>query len=97
MKQEHIDKLMNGRAADEDFADFLRKLPDELDVYLTLQDIFDKAEKEGADWVTRQFQQIAKQYLSDDSELMEMIKDDEDYMKMIGEIEEDENNRAARQ
>lgn len=97
MKQEHIDRLMNGRTAGEDFEDFLRKLPDELDVYLSLQDIFDKAEEEGADWVTRQFQQIAKQYLSDDSELMEMIKDDEDYMKMIGEIEEDENNRAARQ
>lgn len=97
MKQEHIDKLMNGRTADENFSDFLRKLPDELDVYLTLQDIFDKAEEEGANWATRQFQQIAKQYLSDDAELMQMIKDDEDYMKMIGEIEEDENNRAARQ
>lgn len=97
MKQEHIDKLMNGRTADEDFADFLRKLPDELDIYLTLQDIFDKAEEEGADWVTRQFQQIAKRYLSDDAELMQMIKDDEEYIKMMGEIEEDENNRAARQ
>lgn len=97
MKQEHIDRLMNGRAADEDFEDFLRKLPDELDVYLTLQDIFDKAEEEGADWVTRQFQQIAKQYLSDDAELMQMIKDDEEYMKMIGEIEEDEKNSSARQ
>lgn len=95
MKQEHIDRLMNGRAAGEDFEDFLRKLPDELDIYLTLQDIFDKAEEEGADWVTRQFQQIAKRYLSDDAELMQMIKDDEDYMKMIGEIEEDEKNRSA--
>lgn len=97
MKQEHIDRLMNGRTADKDFADFLRKLPDELDIYLTLQDIFDKAEEEGADWVTRQFQQIAKRYLSDDAELMQMIKDDEEYIKMMGEIEEDENNRAARQ
>lgn len=96
MKQEHIDRLMNGRAAGEDFEDFLRKLPDELDIYLTLQDIFDKAEEEGADWVTRQFQQIAKRYLSDDAELMQMIKDDEDYMKMIGEIEEDEKNSSAR-
>lgn len=97
MKQEHIDRLMNGRTSDEDFEDFLRKLPDELEVYLTLQDIFFKAEEEGADWVTRQFQQIAKQYLSDDTELMQMIKDDEEYMKMIGEIEEDEKNRSARQ
>ena len=95
MKQEHIDRLMNGRAADEDFEDFLRKLPDELDVYLSLQDIFDKSEEEGADWVTRQFQQIAKRYLNDDAELMRMIKDDEDYMKMIREIEEDEKNRSA--
>ena len=97
MKQEHIDRLMSGRTAGEEFEDFLRKLPDELDVYLLLQDIFDKAEEEGADWVTRQFQQIAKQYLSDDEELMRMIKDDEDYMKMIGEIEEDEKNSSARQ
>lgn len=96
MKQEYIDRLMNGRTAGEDFEDFLRKLPDELDVYLSLLDIFDKAEEEGADWVTRQFQQIAKRYLSDDAELMQMIKDDEDYMKMIGEIE-DEKNSSARQ
>lgn len=84
MKQEYIDRLMNGRTADEDFMDFLRKLPDELDVYFALQDIFDKTEEEGADWATRQIQLIAKQYMSNDSELMRLI-------------EEDEKNSSARQ
>lgn len=77
MKQKYIDRLISGRTAGEDFMYFLRKLPDELDVYLALQDIFDNTEENGADWATRQFQQIAKQYLSDDADFMRLINEDE--------------------
>ena len=77
MKQEYIDRLMNGKTGDDAFKDFMLKLPDSLEVYIALQDIFNSTEENGMDWTVRQLQQIAKKYLSDDKELMQLIDADE--------------------
>ncbi len=77
MKQEYIDRLMNGKTGDDAFKDFMLKLPDSLEVYIALQDIFNSTEENGMDWTVRQLQQIAKKYLSDDKELMQLIDEDE--------------------
>lgn len=77
MKQEYINRLMKDKTGDEAFTEFMRKLPDSLEVFIKLQDIFDTAEENGMDWVVRQLQQIAKEYLSDDTELMQLIVEDE--------------------
>lgn len=77
MKQEYIDRLMNGKTGDDAFKDFMLKLPDSLEVYVALQDIINSTEENGMDWTVRQFQQIAKKYLSDDKELMQLIDADE--------------------
>lgn len=77
MKQEYIDRLMNGKTGDDAFKDFMLKLPDSLEVYVALQDIINSTEENGMDWTVRQLQQIAKKYLSDDKELMQLIDADE--------------------
>ena len=75
MKQELIDILLKECTADDDVLSVMRKLPDE--AFASVIEIEDHAEENGADWVTRQFQQLCRQYLSDDTELMRMIDEDE--------------------
>lgn len=77
MRQEYINRLMKDKTGDEEFTEFMQKLPDSLEVFIKLQDVFDSAEENGMDWVVRQLQQIAKEYLSDDAELMQLICEDE--------------------
>lgn len=75
MKEAMIRKIMKDHTADKYFMDFLREIPSI--EYEHIIDIMDKAEENGADWATKQFQKIARQYLSDDTELMRMINEDE--------------------
>lgn len=77
MKKEYIDRLMKGKTGDDAFMDFVQKLPDSLEVYIALEEVLNNTEENGMSWAVLQFQEIAKKYLSDDKELMELLAEDE--------------------
>lgn len=77
MKKEYIDRLMKGKTGDDSFMDFVHKLPDSLEVYIALEEVLNNTEENGMSWAVLQFQEIAKKYLSDDKELMELLAEDE--------------------
>ena len=74
MKQKLINKFLRDKTADEDVLQLLEHLPDE--AFAALDHISKSAEYEGADWATREYQKICRKYLSNDTELMKKIDED---------------------
>lgn len=74
MKLKLINEFLQDKTADEDVLQILERLPDE--ALAALDHISKRAEYEGADWVTRELQKLCRKYLSDDTELMKKIDED---------------------
>ena len=74
MKKKLINEFLRDKTADEDVLQILERLPDE--AFAALDHISKSAEYEGAYWVTRELQKLCRKYLSDDTELMKKIDED---------------------
>lgn len=74
MKLKLINELLRDKTADEDVLQILERLPDE--AFAALDHISKSAEYEDAYWVTRELQKLCRKYLSDDTELMKKIDED---------------------
>lgn len=74
MKKKLINEFLRDKTADEDVIYVLERLPDE--AFAALDHISKNAEYEGADWATRELQELCRKYLSDDTELMKKIDED---------------------
>lgn len=75
MKKVLIEAILENRTADETVIDILSRLPDE--AYDELKYINAHTLENGADWATRQLQNVIRKYLSDDEKLMQLIDEDE--------------------
>lgn len=78
MNDAMIKKIMKNHRADDFFIDFLKEIPSI--EYKHIIDIMDKTEENGADWATRQFQSVARKYLSKDNEIIKMIDAEDEEM-----------------
>lgn len=75
MNKKLIKTIMENRTADKATRDILLRLPDE--AYDKLKYINEHTFENGADWATRQLQNVIRKYLSDDEKLMQLIDEDE--------------------
>lgn len=75
MNKKLIKTIMENRTADKATRDILLRLPDE--AYDKLKYINEHILENGADWATRQLQNVIRKYLSDDEKLMQLIDEDE--------------------
>lgn len=75
MNKKLIKTIMENRTADKATRDILLRLPDE--AYDKLKYINEHIFENGADWATRQLQNVIRKYLSDDEKLMQLIDEDE--------------------